>query len=761
MLRNLDRIRFRSLCACAFASALFATAALIGCTKRDSLHYIRERQDRGEFEATIEPLRDLLRERPDSPEVNFLYGHALVATNRQSLATWALRKAMEDPDWTVRAGLELASAALAGADFNEAVAAAERVLDREPDNVEALLVRANAHAYWRKDPARALADAARVLELDPDSLDAMKPRILALLALQKTDEAREAIADLGRRIDERDAPEATRSWYCVTQATFADESRDAERAGKLWPDCLAKYPTVPDVVFSAVKFYDGRGDANRATEVLRTALAGDPKSQTFRSALAERLRVDGNIAEGDALLSEVTSAEDPSVAAVAWIELGRFRRNAMDPAGAAEAMTHAYDLMQKSGLVSPQLPFEYAEVLMLSRQFDRALEIAAHLTVPAHQHLIRARVEQERGNPKAALAEFDETFRLWPDNPWARYYAARAAENAGDFDRALEEYRTSIRIDGGLTDARTRAAALLLAEGKPRMASQMLRQPSSQPLDPAGELLVLRIEGYGSPAQIKKAQAQLDRSDLSAYAAAIVELARGASEAQREPKAGLVVLRATSKLNFSDPRAAAALRELVRLSHRAGERASPPELRSALAKHPDLAAFQEIRGLDLELSGDLDGARDAYARAIELEPDEAHALAGMGRVLRARDPGQALAYFDRAEAADPQDPEPKLLAAQALAASGKTDEAARRFDAVLAEHPLEGDAASLRAQLDLDRGVASEETLERARRAVRLGGGAEALDLLSRLHAQRGESEEAKRVADRAQALREKPPSSG
>jgi predicted Zn-dependent protease len=174
-----------------------------------------------------------------------------------------------------------------------------------------------------------------------------------------------------------------------------------------------------------------------------------------------------------------------------------------------------------------------------------------------------------------------------------------------------------------------------------------------------------------------------------------------------------------------------------------------------------VAAFQEIRGLDLELSGDLDGARDAYAHAIELEPDEAHALAGMGRVLRERDPGQAVAYFDRAEAADPQDPEPKLLAAQALAASGKKDEAARRLDAVLAEHPLEADAASRRAQLDLDRGVASEETVERAQRAVRFGGGAEALELLSRAHTERGESKEAKQAAERAQALREKPASSG
>jgi tetratricopeptide (TPR) repeat protein len=750
-----DRNRMRSS-ACALAALTFTALALFACGRGDSLEALKQRQEQGDFAATIEPLRNLLRDRPNDPEINYLYAHALVATQRPSLATWALRKAMEDPNYTVRAGLELIQASLAAADYNEAVAAAQRVLEVDPDNLEALVGRANAQAYWRKDPESALTDVKRILELDPDSIDALKPKILALLALQRSGDARDAIAELGRRLEEVDAPETTRSWYCVTRAIFTEEDGDLAGARKQWPECLKQYPAIPDVVFSATTFYDNHGEPERSLEVLRAAVAADGSNAAFRSRLADVLRASGATDEGEALLKEATNTEDVASAATAWFELGRFRRNASNYPGAAEAMKRAYDLAKDPGPVPPQLGLEYAEVLFLEKQFDEALKIADQLTVPAHQHLIRARTEQERGNAKAALDEFTEAFRLWPDNPQARYYAGRAAETAGDFDRALEEYRTSIRIDAGATDVRTRAAALLAAEGKPRLASQMLRQPHEHPLDETGLLLSVYLTGrHGTADQVEELRKGLDTSDLSIYAGRIAELARGVGEGSGGPAAGLRVLRKSRQVDFADPHFAPALRRLVQLSHASGAKGSPAELAPAVARHADSAAFQEIRGFDLELAGDLAAARAAYERAIALESGNARALAGMGRVLRESEPDRAVEFFDRAAAADPTDPEPGRLAAKALAAAGKTDDAAKRLEALLAQHPLDAEAAALRAQLDLDRGVASAATLDWARRAARLGGGADALDLLSRIHTQRGETDEASRVAERAKALRE------
>ena len=146
---------------------------------------------------------------------------------------------------------------------------------------------------------------------------------------------------------------------------------------------------------------------------------------------------------------------------------------------------------------------------------------------------------------------------------------------------------------------------------------------------------------------------------------------------------------------------------------------------------------------------------------MELEPENARALAGLGRLALGDDPEAALAFFDRAAAANPEDPEPKLQAAKALIASGKPTHAAKRLDALLLEHPYEAEAAAERARLDLERGIATPRTLERARRAARFGGGADAFELLSRVHLERDDLELAARAAKRAQALREPQASKG
>jgi Tfp pilus assembly protein PilF len=180
-------------------------------------------------------------------------------------------------------------------------------------------------------------------------------------------------------------------------------------------------------------------------------------------------------------------------------------------------------------------------------------------------------------------------------------------------------------------------------------------------------------------------------------------------------------------------------------------------VRAALRAHPDEPALHEILGLSLELRGaaDDDPVREAYARAVELDADNARALAGLARLALEDDPGQAAALFDRAAAADPSDPDWLRGAAGALVASGQPQAAEQRLEALLEEHPYEAGAAAQLVELHLARGLGSDRTLELANRAVRFGGGADALDLLSRVHRQRDEPDQASRAAASARALRE------
>ncbi|MBW2401390.1 MAG: tetratricopeptide repeat protein [Deltaproteobacteria bacterium] len=487
----------------ALAVGLLVFLALTGCGESDPvdpLESIRQRQASGDFAGSIEPLRKLRAEHPDDPAVNFFYGRALSLTHQSSLATWSLRKAMEDPEWLVPAGMQLAFAALVGRDFNEVVELTGQILAHDPDNLGALLYRANAQAHWKKDPELALADANRVLELDPDKLEAYEPRILALLGLERLDEASESLAEAGRRLVELDAHEGVLAWHCSTMAAFQEASEDLERAHATWIECLAAHPTDTEVVTNAIVFYDAQGQPNRSQEILRVALTSAPNARNFRVALAQRLQLTGSAAEAEAVLREATQSEQPELAAAAWMDLARLRQAMGEPGAAADALARAVELTHEVGTPDPQLLFEFADTLLLSGRLARALEVAEELSVPAHRQLIRARVAQERRNPARALEAFDEALQLWPDNPWARYHAALAAEELGDFERAISEYRYAVRISPGATDARTRGGALLLAAGNTALALQLLRTGYGQaPLEIEGELLLMYLSRLGGP----------------------------------------------------------------------------------------------------------------------------------------------------------------------------------------------------------------------------------------------------------------------
>jgi tetratricopeptide (TPR) repeat protein len=717
---------------------------------------IRQQQAAGDMAGSIEPLRKLLAERPDDPEANFLYGRALVMIQQPSRATWALRRAMEDPEWLVLAGTQLAHAALIARDFNEAVEITGRILEHDPEETTALLLRASAYVHWKKDPEHALADANRVLELDPDRLEAFEPKILALVDLGRMEEASEALAEAGRRLADESRPELL-EWHCVTTGVFEQEAREIERARETFARCLEEYPDSFDAVQSAMGFHDALGEPGRSLEILRAAFARAPQSRNLRVELAQRLRAQGEVAEAERLLREAIEPDDPG-AAIAWMDLGKFRQTIGQHEAAGEAIERSVELARADGASTPQLEFTYADALVLAGRLDDALEAAEGLSVPAHRHLIRARVAQTRREPQRALEEFTEALRLWPDNPWARYHAALAAEELGDFDRAIEEYRYSIRISPGATDARTRVAALLLAERKPRLAMQMLAvNADSEPSELEGQLLSLRLMGIlGNANGALALLTRFQQTRPAAVGRGWAQVAEGVAE-RAGPGEGLRVLQAPPGVDFTDPRYAAALRARVRLSYEAEAPASADAvLQAALAAHPDSGVFQEIRGLSLELSGSPpEAVRAAYERALELEPTSSLALAGLGRAALGDDPEGALAWFDRAAAADPADAAAKLGAARALVALGKREQAAERLDALLLEHPFEAEAAAERARLDVEQGIATPGTLERAQRAGRFGGDVEALELMSEVYTLRGEPERAAQAAALARERRE------
>jgi tetratricopeptide (TPR) repeat protein len=744
------------------ALALAAALACSACREQDPLAEARAMQQRGDLYGSLEPLRARIAEHPDDAEAHFLYGGALTTLGHVSQGEFSLEKAMEDPEFRVRAAIELALGAVRTADYTRAIEMAGRVLETEPDHIGALIIRAEARARGHHDLELALADADRAISLDPDRLDARKPRILALLALDRIKDAETEIADLGELLEGGESDSELAGWHCATQAVFTEEKgiyekdASAEKGAKeLWTKCVEHYPSDPDVVENAIEYYDGHGDREHSVDVLRGALAAEPTADGYRATLAERLREAGKPEEGEAVLREAAEAPEAYRAAIAGFELAEHFQALGDYAKSLEAAERAIERASELGPPPPEVLFEYADALLLADQLDRAEALASQMTVPAQRELVLARVAQERGDYRGSAHHYDEAFRLWPDNGNARFAAAVAAEASGDFERAIEQYRYAIRVQFGDTEARLRLARLYLAERQPALALEMLNGPPLPP-DSEAERLSLRLrvqEGEISGKDVKVTLAKRPADKPAELARALASVAEGLS-ARGDAAGALRLLREQKRVSLRDPEAAPALRAFVAIAAGSGQaRAALGIAREAVAAHPDSAAAHELLGRALEASrAPRDEVRAAYARALELDEKNAGALLGLGRIALERDPNEALALFDRAVAADPEDTEGVLGGARALVAAGRPRDAEERLAKALPKHPLASTLAAELADLRAARGEFSDETLGLARRAVRFSGSTEAWERLARVHEGRGDSEKAAQARSHLQA---------
>jgi tetratricopeptide (TPR) repeat protein len=379
-----------------------------------------------------------------------------------------------------------------------------------------------------------------------------------------------------------------------------------------------------------------------------------------------------------------------------------------------------------------------------------------------HQEVIRARVAQEQRNYALALEHFEAAFRLWPNNPWSRYYAAQAAEAMGEFDRAVEQYRYSIRIAPGATDARTRVAQIHWAEDRTGVAIQLLRVKAHEvPLVPEGELLSLELFARtGRHAEIVK-NVKIIREGAPPYIGRALARAALGLRDRSGAAAAVEFLRTVGEIDVADLDYAEALRALVQYSVELSEAELVAiDLEAALAANPDAASPRETAAFLLELTGaSEEKVRQAYQTVLEIEPENALALAGLGRLSLPGEPERALAYFDRSAASNPDDLTAQLEAARALVALGRSGEAEERLNTLLDEQQFHGRAAALLAELQFERGLSNDRTLDLAKRSVRFGGGVEDLERLARVHEARNEPAESQQASERAKKLGEKQPS--
>lgn len=746
-------------------AALFACAGLAfsACDSGYPVAEARVLIEKGHLGQAIALLRAEIEARPGDPRVYHLYGSALLADGKPSLATWPLRRAASDPELAVEAGLLLARALLTGGGEHDAVRAADEVLALEPDNTQALALRVQAKLR-ALDEEGALEDIEQLLALgygtDPRDLSLLRAKLEAELKLERADAAEQTIALLRARSAEggEELPVEYVARLCALEAVFTDEKGELALAEERHERCVSEYPAIHIVVQEAVRFFDARRDFERGTQILESAAERAPDDLQIGTQLAARLRDLDRPDDAERVLREIAERLDT---ALAWSALADHFVDLEDLEGAAAALERAVQAQTGRSLdaggfedVPDEGLFAYGDILVQVGDHERVQQLIQALEEPTYVYFLEGRMRLERGDYAGAGEAYRKGLRLWPSNPGARYLAGQVAEQLGDFDRAISHYREALRADASRTPAGLALARIQLAQERPSGAY---------------DALVFHLRGYPRDLRALRllvdAASQLDRDSEAAAArarwmrlpgqegAAVADAAR--DRLRREnPKAALELIEA-SGLDLSDPAHAEALRawaEILSLEGRDSE--ALERIDAALAAHPEVAALHAVRGSALQRASRGGEAESAFGRALEL--DAAHVpslLALAGLRAAAGDVDAALSLYDRATASDPEDVGPAYAAALLELERGRPEAARERFEAVLRSRPSHGEAAYQLARLALERGDPGDRALDYASRAARFHHGPPSLELLGRLLLARGESAEAAEVLEYAVEL--------
>lgn len=663
------------------------------------------------------------------PETRALvaYGRALIGVNRHTRAIWSFQRVLERPDAPPDAPHAYGAALVFGGDEFAAIDFATAHLEKEPDDVWMLDIRAQAYEA-AMDFERAVEDLEIVQAERPNNPRPLERLLNLLIQIEDWDSARQRMNELREMLVETGAEGDARVSFCVSAAKFEQERGELEAAEAELRGCLEEFPAEPPLVFALEELLDESGRVDEATALIEGLSEAFPKRQLIRQGHAARLARLGRLDEADALLRETAETDGHYNS---WLALANLRLSLDDLDGTVEALDRAVEAAMETpaddpgldwGRMNPPSRFGIGDVYVRAGHFERAERLIASLMEdePAMALLLRGRMKLEQGDPRGALDDYQEAFVTFPSNPAARYLAGRAAVELGEFDLALDLYQDALRSDPAATDAGLVLAQMLLAEGRINWALDALSfQMSRAGADPKVARVMARAAATGGAHQFAEGLRAEMAKNAQWAGIALAEQARDVA-ALKGPGKALAYLEQSESLD--EPTHYEAFWAWVRLAKMEGREEEARRREAAYhARHADKAAGWIVRGRLHFEDDEPDAAVEALRKAVELNPLDPtiHRELGLALVVAGRvDDG--VAELDRAADLDPQDPEAPFHAVMALYDAERYEEATARIDAMLIPHPWHGRAALI--AFDIERALGrenSERAYEMARRAAR------------------------------------------
>ncbi|AMV35905.1 tetratricopeptide repeat protein [Planctomyces sp. SH-PL62] len=602
--------------------------------------------------------------------------------------------------------------------FVEALPRFDAVLERHPNDLEALVKRGNA--YLRLDrPSKALSDFERVIQRDPLNTSGHTDRAVALMMLGRLDESEAAFV---RSIRLREVPlngarglggggrdavqEARATAYAGLAQVHHRLNRDDEALAE-YDQAIRIYPSDPNS-------HIGRGDVHRALGDFPRALAdldeavrlgpGYPRAFASRGRLLEDLKQDDRAEADYARAIEI----DPS-----YTFAHRLRGGLRSRLGRNEEALEDFEIVARLRPNDAETLKDRGGVLVRMGKFEEAL---AELDRAIQIDPKNARAYQNRGaayNSLAryedAVADLDRAIALDPKNAGARTNCGLAYFMLGDFERSLEDLGEAVKLaprnaivhfnrgnvyaklglrEQALADyqAVEEADPKLLASygGAHKVFAEMSRErmavrtPAPRPA-PSSEADLRLAEGRSLQAagDWTRAIAAYDRAIAADPRRGESYIARGWSRLCADVDGAETDARAYLNLEgWSDPASAYMAMLGVLAERRAGrDQAAYAVLEEALAKLPQRDAWP--RPALLHLNGDLADADLVDRAGNDVQRAEAHTLVALD-LLRKHKTTEAREHLEWVRAHSVDRSVASDLALATLARLDRTEQVARK-----------------------------------------------------------------------------------
>ncbi len=500
---------------------------------------------------------------------------------------------------------------LASQKFIEAKEKAQLVLQKDPKNVDAHLLLANADAGLNNLEA-SLREVQEAIQLDPNRAASY----LNQAYLQLT----------------------------VNQAALAEES--FKKAVQLDPKSATAITALGSLYQQQRRWPEAEQQFRRAVEV-------ESKSPLPRAALARLYLAEGQNAQAEQVLLEAKKALADNSEGYRMLGDFYFNLGQLDKAVAEYASLyreHPKDLQVKKN---------YVQLLILHGPLDEATKLNDEILKanPKDMDALidRGQILNRQGRPNDAILVLEPALKAEPHSALGHYHLGVAYSAVGNLARAESEWREAVRLRPTMTTAQQALASIALRKGNIDL------------LEKAAEALINANPGLPD-GYVHRAAARLARRNVPGAEA---DLIKAIDVAPQNPLgfSRLGALRLTQKRFVEseklfeqalerDPNFVEALQGLVASYVQQKQPAKGlARVNAQIVRAPENGAYYVLLGGLLVNDKQLDKAEAALQKAAELNNKDVNALLLLAQVQTARGSvDKAVASYQRSIEQNPREP---------------------------------------------------------------------------------------------------------